>query len=398
MNDVSVNRRRFLGLAGSAIAVGALAPAKIGSVLGTPAASGAVRRAFIGAYTVAADTLTGVAAPGIGLAAVDPVTGRVTVDGYYTGVANSFSITLSPQRDVLYAASDVPDARVYALRVGPGGGLQPLNDQSTEGAGGIYVSVHPSGRYLLTANYDSGSVVVNPILPGGSLGPVTCFVQQTGSGPVGGQQDGPHAHQTVTDPTGRRVLVPDKGNDYVYVYGFDVGTGQLLEQSQVYIAPGAGPRHLVFHPSGQHVYLVDELSSSVTILRYLPGTGELWPVRTVSTVPPGTNPLNAPSGIQLSRDARFAYVANRGLDSIAIFAVRDGGGTLQPIAQQAIGSQPFGYIQPYDLTLDRTGQFLYTADMVGQAIAVFRVDRATGLLAQADPPAVTASPLCIEFR
>ncbi len=391
MIDVAMSRRRFLGLAGAAAGAGALVPGSVAR------ASAPAVRAFIGAYTVAADTVTGVAAPGIGLAAVNPATGQVTVDGYYPGVANSFSLAVSPQRDVLYAASDVPDARVYALRIGAAGGLRPLNDQPTEGSGAIYVSVHPSGRYLLTANYDSGNVAVNPVLPGGGIGPAVSVVQQTGSGPAPGQQ-GPHAHQTVTDPTGRRVLVPDKGNDYVYVYRLDLATGQLDQLSQVYIAPGTGPRHLVFHPSGQYVYLVNELSSSVTILRYRLSTGELWPVRTIPTVPPGTSPLNAPSGIQLSGDARFAYVANRGLDSIAIFAVGDGGGSLQLIAEQPIGSRPFGYTQPYDLTLDRAGGFLYAADTVGQTIAVFQVNRATGLLAPAGTPAATPSPLCIEFR
>jgi 6-phosphogluconolactonase len=396
MSDSYVNRRSFLGLAGAAVGAGALAPARITHVR-TRRTTVRTGHAFIGGYTVPADTVTGIAAPGIGLAALDRATGQLTIDGYYAGVANSFSITSSPERDVLYAASDVPDARVYALRIGPDGGLTPINDQSTEGSGAIYVSVHPSGRYLLVANYDSGSVVVNPILAGGGLGPVTSFAQQKGSGPVAGQQDGPHAHQTVTDPTGRRVLVPDKGNDHVYIYGLDVATGQLRQQSRVYIAPGAGPRHLAFHPSGQHAYLVNELSSSVTILGYQPRTGAVWPISTLPTVPPGTSPLNAPSGIQLSADARFAYVANRGLDSIAIFAVGGGGGTLQLVAQQAIGSQPFGYIQPYDLTLDRSGRFLYTADTVGQAVATFQVDRVTGLLEPVDAPAATPSPLCIEF-
>ncbi len=397
MNDASIGRRRFLGIAGAAAGASVLTPHAIASPR-RPSCAGPPRRAFIGGYTVAADTLTGVAAPGIGLAGIDPVTGQLTVDGYYPGVANSFYLALSADRNVLYAVSDVPGGRVYALRIAAEGSLEPINDQSTEGAGAIYLSVHPSGRYLLTANYDSGSVVVNPIRRDGGLGPVTDLVQHTGSGPVPGQQQGPHPHQTVTDPTGRRVLVPDKGNDSVYVYAFDLATGQLTQESQVRMAPGTGPRHLVFHPSGRHIYLVGELSSSVTVFRYDPGSGALRPVHTVSTVPPGTDPRNAPSGIRLSADARFAYVANRGLDSIAIFAVEHGGRTLRSLAQQPIGALPFGNIQPYDLVLDPTGRFLYAADTVGMTVAEFLVNRGTGLLTPLAGPAVTPSPVSIVLR
>lgn len=389
-----IGRRRFIGSAAAVTGAALLSPAAPARARAAAPAGGtraAARRAFIGAYT------TGVAAPatGIGLAGLDSGTGQLTVDGYYDGVANPFYLAMHPSGSTLYAVSDVPSGAVYAMRVLPGGRLEGLSSQSAQGAGPVYLSVHPSGRYLLTANYGSGSVTVNPIARDGSLRPAADVVQQSGSGPDPVYQSGPHAHMTVTDPTGGRVLVPDLGNDYLYVYEFDVTTGRLTPHSQVYAGARTGPRHLVFHPSGRHLYLVDQLASAVTVFGYDLRAGALWKAGTVSIVPPGTSPLNAPSAIRLSPGARFAYSPNRGLDDIAILAVMDHGGALSLIGQQPIDDLPPGGTQPYDLVVDPAGRFLYTANTAAGTVTAFAIDPGTGLLTPAGDPVSTPSPTCI---
>lgn len=404
MTDVrptaNMRRRRFLGTVVASAGASVLAPAPALATIArpeTPARRGprpsfAVSdRAFLGAYT--ADVAN--PAPGIGLAGIDRETGLLTIDGYHAGVANPFYLTMHPSGGTLYAVSDVPEGRVHAMRVLPGGRLEALNSQSSGGAGPVYLSVHPSGRYLLTANFDSGSVTVNPIAADGSLKPPVDVVRQIGAGPDRTYQSGPHAHMTVTDPTGERILVPDLGNDYLYVYQFDVHTGQLTPESQVYAGAGAGPRHLVFHPSGRYIYLVDQLASAITIFGYDPRTGALWKMGAVSIVPPGTSPLNAPSAIRLSPDARFVYSPNRGLDDIAILAVEHHGRSLSLVGQQRIGNLPPGAAQPYDLAIDPAGRYLYTANTEAQSVTAFAIDRATGSLAPAGTPVTTPSPTCI---
>jgi 6-phosphogluconolactonase len=394
-------RRTFLGAAAAAGIV-ALTPASAGALTqaavrvsgpatGTRPRARAATRAFIGGYT------TGVPqpAPGIGLASVDPVTGALSVDSYYDGVQNPFYLAMHPSGNTLYAVSDVSDGRVYSMRVLPGGGLAPVNDQSSEGDQPVYLSVHPSGQYLLTANFGSGSVAVHPILPDGSLGAATDVVQQTGSGPDPTYQTGPHAHMTVTDPTGGRVLVPDLGNDYLYVYQFSLSDGTLTPESQVYVGAGAGPRHLVLHPSGRHVYLVDQLASTITIFGYDPWTGALWKTSAVSIVPPGTPSLNSPSAIRLSPDARYVYSPNRGLDAISILRVGDRGGSLTLVGLQRIDDLPLGDVLPYDLVIDPTGRYLYTANTQEGSVSMFTVDRATGALTQAGNDVAAPTPVCV---
>lgn len=326
---------------------------------------------------------------------MDPVTGALSIDSYYTGVANPFYLAMHPSGNTLYAVSDVDDGRVCSLRVLPGGGLAPVNDQSSEGDQPVYLSVHPSGQYLLTANFGSGSVAVHPIMPDGSLGAATDVVQQIGSGPNPTYQTGPHAHMTVTDPTGQRVLVPDLGNDFLYVYQFSMTDGTLTPESQVYAGAGAGPRHLVLHPSGRHVYLVDQLASTITIFGYDPRTGALWQASAVSIVPPGTPSVNSPSAIRLSPDARYVYSPNRGLDAISILRVGDEGRSLTLRGLQRIGNLPLGDVLPYDMVIDPSGRYLYTANTQEGTVSMFAIDRATGSLTPTGTDVATPTPVCI---
>ena len=398
MTDRPLDRRRFLGLAAAgatATAAGLLPAGPAAATTGRPGwsdpqgwAGGRPRRVFLGAYTEGPG-----AAPGIGLARVDPRSGALSLDGYHPAGTNPFYLTR--HRHTLYAVNDTAAGTVRALRIAPDGGLCDLNVQPTGGAGPVHLRVHPSGRFLLSTNYDSGSVAVHRLRADGGIGELVDLVQHTGSGPHPTEQLSPHPHMAVTDPTGERVLVPDKGTDFVYVYRIDLRSGRLTQQHKVFLGAGVGPRHLVFHPSGRFLYVVDELASSVTTCGYRPATGALWTVEAVSIVPPGTDPRNAPSAIVLSPDARFVYAANRGLDAIAVLAVTAGGERLRLVGLQPVSAQPPGTELPWDLALDRSGRFLYAANRAGQSVVQFQVDRPTGMLAPTGAVLPTFSPVRI---
>ncbi|MEU1876008.1 lactonase family protein [Streptosporangium sp. NPDC020072] len=327
---------------------------------------------FVGAYS-----WTEVPATGITVIEAGAVTGT------FTDIVNPFHLALSPSGRTLYAASNAPEGRVFALTVGDDGSLTPLNDQPTEGAGTIHVLVHAGHVYA--TNHDSGEVVVFPVNDDGSLGPVRQSVKHLGSGPNELSQLGPHPHVTVPDPTGDRVLVPDKGNDQLYVYRLDEGL--LVPHSQVHLGAGTGPRHLVFHPDGRYLYVVNELVSTVTVCGYDPSTGALWTAGSAPTLPDGEDGWNAPSALVLSADARFVYVANRGHESLTVLRVDKEGAHLEPVQNLRLSEEPLSTM-PWDLVFDASGTTLRLANQSAGTVVSLTVDPETGLLSLDGAPAV----------
>ncbi|REH47039.1 6-phosphogluconolactonase [Kutzneria buriramensis] len=334
---------------------------------------------FIGGYA-GADRLThGITAAGFGASA-----------SVQTDVPNPFGFAVSG--NVLYVASNVADGRVHALRIGAEGVLTPIGDQSARGAGTVQLSLHPLGAWLFAVNHDSGSVVVFPVAPDGSLGEVANLVQHTGSGPDPVAQQSPHPHFVVADPSGERVLVTDKGTDCLYVYDFDGETGALSEHARVRLGSGVGPRSLVVHPNGRHLYVNTELASTIVVCGYDIATGQPKILDTVSTLPAGVELWNAPSGLAIRPDGRFLYAANRGHDSIAVFAVSEDGGSLRPVHSQPVGAAA---TLPWDVVVAADGSRLYVPNLVAGTVATFGIDQDSGLLELVEPTLAVPTPACV---
>lgn len=300
---------------------------------------------------------------GVGLAAasVDPATGMLTVGPTVPDVPDASWLARSGR--YLYATNEQePTGSVTALDLS---GPTVLNRQSTEGGAPTHLSVHPSGRYLLAANYGSGSVAVLPLSPSGLLGPLTDLVRHKGSQP--------HAHQIITDPSGHWVLAVDLGDDAVYVYRLDLETGKLHLSDRVTVGAGSGPRHLVFHPSGGRAYLVCELSSQVIVCEWDPLGGKLVTGQVIGTVPPGGVTPNFPAEGVMAPDGRFLYVTNRGDNSIATFAVHEDRISL-------LGTTPCGGDWPRHATLDPTGRWLYVSNQRSGTVTWLPRDPGSDLL------------------
>ena len=347
------------------------------------AAATAPRPLYLGGYTTSS-------AQGVGLATYDPTTGKPVAAGTLAGVANPSFLALSGSH--LYAVDEQAKGTVTAIAVTSPGHLTALGSQSTGGSGPCHVSVHPAGRHVLTANYDSGSVAVHPIAADGSLKARTDLVQHTGSGPDPDRQDGPHAHMVVSDPKGAFVLSVDLGTDSVYTYSLNTGTGKLTLVSQARVTPGTGPRHLAFHPSGQYAYLANELGDSVIVCRYDQATGTLTPGRAQPTVPSGstTGVRNYPAEVLVSPDGAFVYVSNRGHDSVARFSVGSAGATLT-----LLDAVPAGGAYPRHIGLDPTATLLFSANQNSNTVTVFRRDAGTGALTATGASLKSTSPVCV---
>ncbi|MGV9566324.1 lactonase family protein [Streptomyces sp. NPDC003480] len=383
------SRRRLLGAATAATAVTTLPapvtpeqapdahrPAPAEASPPPPRPSGP-RPLYLGTYT----SVDG-GGRGIGLATYDPETGGITGAGTLTGVPDPSYLAVHPDGRTLYAVDEQQDGSVTAVRLD---GHRILGTRSTGGAGPCHLSVHPGGRWLLSANYLSGSVAVHPIDPSGALGERTDLVTHTTPPPGPGRQ-GPHAHQFLTAPDGGHVLAVDLGTDTVYTYRLDPSLGTLTEVSRARTRAGAGPRHLTFHPGGRFAYLANEVDNTAVVCGYDPTSGSLTPGDPQST---GTGAgTSYPAQFVVTADGAYAYLANRGHNSLTRYAVEAGGARLR-----LLDTVPVGGDFPRHLALSPDGRLLFAANQRSGTVSVFHVDRASGGLRLAGEP--FASPVAV---
>jgi 6-phosphogluconolactonase len=285
------------------------------------------------------------------------------------------------------------------------GSLKLLNTVVSGGKGPTYVSLHPSGRHLLVANYFGGSVAVLPIEQDGQLGAATDV--KTDSGEIGPTRatnaprgsfaisghDQAHAHMIQSDASGRFVVHVDLGLDRIYVWQFDQQSGTLSPGANHVVAlpPGDGPRHFSFHPNGRWLYSIQEEGSTVVLFDYDSANGRLAQRQCVSSLPPGYAGSNFCSAIQVSADGKYVYAGNRLHDSISTFAVGGAGELHYVDSQWTRGDYPRSF------AFDPTGGFLYSCNQRADNIAVFRVDRAAGTLEFTNQYVPVGNPSCIVF-
>ncbi|RPF38686.1 lactonase family protein [Streptomyces sp. TLI_185] len=332
---------------------------------------------YLGTYT----TVEG-GGTGVGLATYDPTSGRISGTGTLTGIVNPSYLALHPDRRTLYTVNEHDDGAVTAVRLAD---RKILGARSTGGAGPCHLSVHPSGRWLLSANYTSGSVAVHPIDKSGALGERTEVVTHSDPAPGPGQQ-GPHAHQFITSPDGGHVLAVDLGTDTVYTYRLDEPRGTLTEVGQAHTRPGAGPRHLTFHPGGRHAYLANEVDNTVAVCTYEGATGRLTVGEPQST---GSGPgTNYPAQILVTANGSYAYLANRGDNSLARYAVEADGARLR-----LLGTVPVSGDFPRQIAFSPDGTLLFAANQKSGTVSVFHVDGKSGDLRLAGEP--FASPVAV---
>jgi 6-phosphogluconolactonase len=275
------------------------------------------------------------------------------------------------------------------------GALTRRNEQPSEGGAPCFVSVDRTGQVVLVANYGGGNVALLPVGGNGALLPATDVEQHTRSGPSPAGREAAHAHCIVTDPSNRFVLAADLGLDRVFVYRLDVESKSLhhVDGGDAVMHPGAGPRHIVFHPSLPLVFVANELDSTVTTLRFDAERGALSPLDTRSTLPAGWTGRNYPADIHVALSGRTLYVSNRGHNSIAVFSVAESTGALA--LDQVIST---GGDWPRNFSLDPTGRWLLVANQRSGSVVVFACDEKSGRLTSTRERIVLARPACVRFR
>lgn len=319
----------------------------------------------------------------------DACTGQLAALGSVADVAKPRWTTSHPSLPILYAALDA--GRVAAFTVDrTSGALTPLNDAPAGGGGTTHLLVDAPSNTLLAANFSGGSVSSLALQPDGRVGPLVGTIKATGSGPHR-RQASPHAHGLSVSPDGRHALVADMGADRVFVYGLDRATHALRDIGQAFATPpGSGPRRAIFGRDGRFVYVLNELSAELMVLRWdAPGLA-LQQTLAVST--PEFSGAKSTSEIALSGDGRFLYVGNRGENLLTVYRIDPATGALQ-LAQRL----PSGGEGLWHFDLHASGRWLLVANYRSNRINQFAVDVQTGQLSDTGRSVESPAPVSVTF-
>ncbi|MFN0086183.1 MAG: lactonase family protein [Blastocatellia bacterium] len=382
MIEQDLTRRNFIHLAATATA---------GAALFEPA------RAAAGDFLLYVGTYTKGKSEGIYIYRMNGQTGELKPVATVRDVSNPSFLAIDPRRKFLYAVNESgqfngkPGGGVTAYAIDPKtGDLKKLNDRPSPGVP-CHLSVHPSGRFVLAANYGGGNVVMYPVNADGSLGALSYVAQHTGKGGDPKRQDGPHAHCVMLDAAGRFAFAPDLGIDKIMIYKVDTAAGKLLLHGVAPTRPAAGPRHFDFHPSGNFAYVINELDSTITAFAYSKAKGTLTALQTVSALPEGYAGTSYCADIHVHPSGRFLYGSNRGHDSIVAFLINNDG------RLSILNHEPVGGKWPRNFGIDPAGNFLLVANQNSDNVVTFRIDPATGWLKPTGQSTEVPMPVCLKF-
>ncbi len=350
---------------------------------------------------------------GIYVSRFQAATGEVSDPQLAAEIRNPSFLAAHPNHQYLYSVSEDP------LSVGPyndkgsfisayaidraSGKLSLLNTVPSGGTSTCYLSLDPSGKYLLAASFGSGTVTVLHVKEDGSLGAQAALIQHTGHSVDPHYQAGPHAHSFDISPDGRFAVAADLGTDELMIYRFEPATGSVTPNDPPFVEvkpPGAGPRHFVFAPNGRFGYLISEMSGILTAYAWDSTRGRLAEVQATDTMPADFNDdknaqaLNSfhSAEVQLHPSGKYLYLSNRGPDTISVLAVHSVKGTLTPIQQVSTRG-----LMPRYFAIDPTGSYLFAANQASDDVVIFRVEDGTGRITPTRTVLRIGTPVCVRF-
>jgi 6-phosphogluconolactonase (cycloisomerase 2 family) len=347
--------------------------------------------AYVGARTTKE---RGARGNGLNVYHVDARTGVWTHVQLLGELVNPSFLAFDRTSQFLYAVhGDLSDISAFAVDRTTGK-LSPINRQSTGGKNPVHLAIDPTNRIVVIANHITSTLALLPREADGSLGELVDLVKLEGKiGPHRVEQPFAKPHQTEFDPSGKYVVVPDKGLDRIFTFRIDVETKKLIQVgSPAEAREGAGPRHITFHPNGRLGYVINELDSTVTAYHFDPATGALAPFQCLSALPDVFTGNSRGSEIAVSADGRFVYASNRGYDSIAMFGVDPNDGRLSGNGWQISNGKT-----PRFFAIDPTARAMFIANEESDNIVTCRIDQSSGKLTMVEGGIAVGSPVCIVF-
>jgi 6-phosphogluconolactonase len=309
---------------------------------------------------------------------------------------NPSFLDISPDQKFVYAVHEIAAAgnggEIAAFSFNKQNGeLTFINQQLSGGDHPCYVAVDKTGRWVAAANYTSGSLAVLPVNKTGGLDSAVAIIQHTGSSVNTERQKGPHTHSSVFSPDNKYLFAADLGIDRLMFYRFNSKTGKLMDTNFVMTEPGAGPRHFTFHPNKKFIYLIEELTGSISV--YLFSKADLELLQNISALPPEYTGPAGSADIHVSSDGKFLYASNRGeSNTIAIFEIDQKTGLLELIDHQStLGKTPRNF------NFDPSGNFLLVANQNSDEIVIFKRDKKTGLITDTEKRIKVGNPVCLKW-
>ena len=338
---------------------------------------------------------------GIYVQRFNAATGKLDPIGLAAESDNPAFLAIHPNRRYLYAVNEVNEVNgqktgaVSAFSIDKATGkLTFLNKTATKSTGPCHLNVDHTGKNVLVANYAGGGVTVIPLNADGSLKEASQYIQHEGNGPNAQRQEAPHAHSVNMSKDNRFAIVADLGLDQVKVYRFDPAAGKLTPNEPAFMktAPAMGPRHFAFNPKGKYAYVINEMASSLTAMKWDPARGTLTEFQTLSTLP-GGNPVkgNSTAEVIAHPSGKFVYGSNRGHNSIAVFKVGKDGKLTHVDNTATQGGVPRNFV------LDPTGRFLLAENSNTGTVVVFRIDQSSGKLTPTGQTVEVPEPVCGRF-
>ncbi len=340
---------------------------------------------------------SGPGAEGIYRSTFDTATGKLSPTALAAPIGSPGFLAAHPKGGTLYAVATQDRVPVVAAyRIGKDGALSVLNTSPIGDGGGAHIGVHPSGKFLLTAQYGGGSVALFPLDADGRVGTATLTEHEGGSRVFERRQDAPHPHWVGFSPDGRYALVPDLGLDGIVIYRVNLETPAIERHGFAASAPGGGARHMRFSPDGRFIYLLDELSLAVTTFAWDAATGT---ARKLATVPTLSEEVKAKEAfisgaeILVHPSGRFVYTSNRGHDTVSVFQADPATSALK-----VVQVQPVRGAFPRNINLAPGAGWLLAAGADSNTISVHKVNQDTGELTYQTKGVINVpAPICILF-
>ncbi|MBI5688905.1 MAG: lactonase family protein [Verrucomicrobia bacterium] len=339
----------------------------------------------------------GPGAKGIYRSTFDTSTGKLSAAELAAEVGSPGFLAVHPDGKKLYAAANFkggPGAVAY--QIGPKGALTVINELATGDGGAAHIAVHPSGRLVMTAQYGGGSVAVFPLAADGKLGPARVIEHEGGSRVVEKRQDSPHPHYVGWSPDGRFALVPDLGLDGIVIYRVEAERAEVVRHGFAASVRGGGPRHLKFSPDGRFIYLLNELSVSLTSFAWDAAAGtarQLGTVPSISETVKAGETHNSGAEILIHPSGRFLYYSNRGNDTVTVYRADPA-----TAATEVIQVQPVRGAFPRNINLAPGAGWLLAAGADSNTVSVHQVNPQTGRLTYQTKGVINVpAPICIVF-
>ncbi|SMF91353.1 6-phosphogluconolactonase [Paenibacillus uliginis N3/975] len=325
---------------------------------------------------------------GIYLAALNRESGEMQLLDGTSGIENATYLDFDELHRVLYAVSEKEASEVVAYSADPETRkLSVLSRKPTDSSGTCHVSRSRDGKYLFTTGYSDGRITVFALEEGGAVGEITSIIRHSGRGLRDDRQSEAHPHSIFEDPHHKYVVVNDLGMDDVNLYRLE--DGKLVTHREISLPPGSGPRHIAFHPSGQWLYGVNELNSTVTVYAYDATFGDLKMLQHISTLPEDVVMDNTGAHVLVSPCGRFLYASNRGHDSIVQYEIDTDTGMLHAVNWVSSGGKT-----PRHFNI-LPGGFLVSANQDNGLIASYKIDKDTGKLESTGYTIEVPRPVCI---